>query len=343
MPGRRWSEGLHQAIEAKEGVAIQRETPDAGHDHLPELLPAVRQAGRHDRHGDDRGRGVPQDLQLDVVAIPTHRPMIRDDYPDLVFKNEREQVQRASIDEIEEMHEAGRPVLVGTVSIEKSEVLSHAAQAARHQARGAQRQVPRAEAGIVAQAGRSGAVTIATNMAGRGTDIMLGGNPAGLASEMLHKRGPQPGRGGQGDLRRRRSPRRSAITDEDHEKVVAAGGLHIIGTERHESRRIDNQLRGRAGRQGDPGSSRFYLSLDDDLMKRFASDRVAGLMERLGPRGRRRDRVAARVARPSRAPRPGSRASTSTSASASSSSTTSSTSSARPSTPSATRSCATRT
>ena len=138
------------------------------------------------------------------------------------------------------------------------------------------------ESGIVAQAGRTGAVTIATNMAGRGTDILLGGNPAGLASEIAPQARPQPGRGRQGDATTRRSPRPRPITEEDHDRVVAAGGLHIIGTERHDSRRIDNQLRGRAGRQGDPGSSRFYLSLEDDLMKRFASERVTGLMERLG-------------------------------------------------------------
>ena len=179
-------------------------------------------------------------------------------------------------------------------------------------------------------------------MAGRGTDILLGGNPAGLASEILHKRGLNPAEVDAATYDDGLAEAK-AITDEDHDRVVEAGGLHIIGTERHDSRRIDNQLRGRAGRQGDPGSSRFYLSLEDDLMKRFASERVTGLMERLGPRGRRRHRVAPRVARRSRPPRAASRASTSTSASASSSSTTSSTSSARRSTPSATRSSTTRT
>ena len=185
------------------------------------------------------------------------------------------------IDEIEEMTEAGRPVLVGTVSVEKSEILGELLRR-----RGIKHEVLNAkfhekEAGIVAQAGRTGAVTIATNMAGRGTDIVLGGNPAGLASEMLHQRGLNPAevdKATYDEVFREAKAR----CDAEHDVVVAAGGLHIVGTERHESRRIDNQLRGRAGRQGDPGSSRFYLSLEDDLMKRFASDRVAGLMERLG-------------------------------------------------------------
>ena len=218
---------------------------------------------------------------LEVVAIPTHRPMIRDDDADLVYRNETGKFN-ALIDEIVEMHEAGRPVLVGTVSVEKSEVLAEMLKR-----RGIKHEVLNAkfhekERGIVAQAGRTGAVTIATNMAGRGTDILLGGNPAGMASRdrstaraSTRPRSTRPST-------TPRSPRPRRICDEDHEQVVAAGGLHIIGTERHESRRIDNQLRGRAGRQGDPGSSRFYLSLEDDLMKRFASDRVAGLMERMG-------------------------------------------------------------
>ncbi len=185
------------------------------------------------------------------------------------------------IDEIEEMTEAGRPVLVGTVSVEKSEILGEMLRrrGIRHEVLNAK--FHEKEAGIVAQAGRAGAVTIATNMAGRGTDIVLGGNPAGLTSELLHQRGLNPA---EVDKETYDATFREAKArcDAEHEVVVAAGGLHIVGTERHESRRIDNQLRGRAGRQGDPGSSRFYLSLEDDLMKRFASDRVAGLMERLG-------------------------------------------------------------
>jgi preprotein translocase subunit SecA len=218
--------------------------------------------------------------KLEVVAIPTNQPMIRDDDSDLVFRNENGKFS-AVIDEIEEMTGAGRPILVGTVSVEKSEILGELLRrrGIRHEVLNAK--FHEKEAGIVAQAGRTAAVTIATNMAGRGTDIVLGGNPAGLTSDLLHQRGLNPAevdKATYDEVFREAKAR----CDAEHEVVVAAGGLHIIGTERHESRRIDNQLRGRAGRQGDPGSSRFYLSLDDDLMKRFASDRVAGLMERLG-------------------------------------------------------------
>jgi preprotein translocase subunit SecA len=217
---------------------------------------------------------------LEVVAIPTHRPMIRDDESDLVFRNEMGKFN-SLIDEIVEMSELGRPVLVGTVSVAKSEILGEMLKR-----RGIKHEVLNAkfhekESGIVAQAGRSGAVTIATNMAGRGTDIQLGGNPSGLASDLLHQRGLNPAEVDKATYDAALAEAK-AVCDADHERVVAAGGLHIIGTERHDSRRIDNQLRGRAGRQGDPGSSRFYLSLDDDLMKRFASERVAGLMERMG-------------------------------------------------------------
>ncbi|MFL5681067.1 MAG: SEC-C metal-binding domain-containing protein, partial [Chloroflexota bacterium] len=217
---------------------------------------------------------------LEVVAIPTHRPMVREDEPDLVFRNEMGKFS-ALIDEVVEMAEAGRPVLVGTVTVEKSEVLSTMLKrrGIKHETLNAK--FHEKESGIVAQAGKTGAVTIATNMAGRGTDILLGGNPAGLASDILHRRGLNPAEVDKATYDAALAEAK-VICDEDHERVVAAGGLHIIGTERHDSRRIDNQLRGRAGRQGDPGSSRFYLSLEDDLMKRFASDRVAGLMERLG-------------------------------------------------------------
>ena len=218
--------------------------------------------------------------KLEVVAIPTHREMIREDASDLVFRDESAKFN-ALIEEIVEMQEAGRPVLVGTISVEKSELLSTMLKrrGIKHETLNAK--FHEKESGIVAQAGRTGAVTIATNMAGRGTDIKLGGDPAGLASETLHKRGLNPAEVDAATMDEALAEAR-AITDEDHARVVEAGGLHIIGTERHDSRRIDNQLRGRAGRQGDPGSSRFYLSLEDDLMKRFASDRVTGLMERLG-------------------------------------------------------------
>jgi preprotein translocase subunit SecA len=280
MPGRRWSEGLHQAVEAKEGLRVQRESRTLA------TITFQNYFRLYDKLAGMTGTAMTEAEEfhkiytLEVVAIPTHRPMIRDDYPDLVFKNEASKFN-AVIDEIEEMTKAGRPVLVGTVSVEKSEVLGTLLKrrGIRHEVLNAK--FHEREAGIIAQAGHSGNVTIATNMAGRGTDIVLGGNPAGMASDMLHKRDLNPAEVDK-ETYDATLAEAKAITDVDHEAVVAAGGLHIIGTERHDSRRIDNQLRGRSGRQGDPGSSRFYLSLDDDLMKRFASDRVAGLMERLG-------------------------------------------------------------
>ncbi len=280
MPGRRWSEGLHQAVEAKEGLRVQRESRTLA------TITFQNYFRLYDKLAGMTGTAMTEAEEfhkiygLEVVAIPTHRPMVRDDYPDLVYKNETSKFS-ALIDEIEEMTEAGRPVLVGTVSVEKSEVLSTLLKrrGIKHETLNAK--FHEKEAGVVAQAGRTGAVTIATNMAGRGTDIKLGGDPAGLASEILHKKGLNPAEI-DAETYAAALDEAQAIVDVDHEAVVAAGGLHIIGTERHESRRIDNQLRGRAARQGDPGSSRFYLSLDDDLMRRFASDRVAGLMERMG-------------------------------------------------------------
>ncbi len=280
MPGRRWSEGLHQAIEAKEGLHVQRESVTLA------TITFQNYFRLYDKLAGMTGTAMTEAEEfhkiytLEVVAIPTHMPMIRDDGTDLVYRNEGSKFNSV-IDEIAEMQEAGRPVLVGTISVEKSEVLSTMLKrrGIKHETLNAK--FHEKESGIVAQAGRTGAVTIATNMAGRGTDIKLGGDTAGLASEMLHKQGLNPAEVDKATYDAAFAEAR-AITDADHEKVVAAGGLHIIGTERHDSRRIDNQLRGRAGRQGDPGSSRFYLSLEDDLMKRFASDRVAGLMERLG-------------------------------------------------------------
>ena len=280
MPGRRWSEGLHQAVEAKEGLRVQRESQTLATITFQNYFRLYDKLAGMTGTAMTEAEEFHKIYNLEVVAIPTHRPMIRDDYPDLVFKNEASKFN-AVIDEIEEMTKAGRPVLVGTVSVEKSEVLGTLLKR-----RGIKHEVLNAkfherEAGIVAQAGRSGNVTIATNMAGRGTDIVLGGNPAGLASDILHRRDLNPAEVDKETMDAALAEAR-AITEVDHEVVVAAGGLHIIGTERHDSRRIDNQLRGRSGRQGDPGSSRFYLSLEDDLMKRFASERVAGLMERLG-------------------------------------------------------------
>src|SRR4051812_37180734 len=280
MPGRRWSEGLHQAIEAKEGLRVQRESRTLATITFQNYFRLYDKLSGMTGTAMTEAEEFHKIYELEVVAIPTHRPMIREDLPDLVYKNEVSKFN-ALIDEIEEMTTAGRPVLVGTVSVEKSEVLSTLLKrrGIRHETLNAKQH--ERESGVVAQAGRSGTVTIATNMAGRGTDIKLGGDPAGLASDLLHKRGLNPAEVDKDTYDGALAEARE-VTDVDHEKVVAAGGLHIIGTERHDSRRIDNQLRGRAGRQGDPGSSRFYLSLDDDLMKRFASDRVAGLMERLG-------------------------------------------------------------
>jgi len=280
MPGRRWSEGLHQAIEAKEGLRVQRESVTLATITFQNYFRLYDKLAGMTGTAMTEAEEFHKIYNLEVVAVPTHRPMVREDLPDLVYRNEKGKFQ-ALIDEIAEMQDAGRPVLVGTVSVEKSEVLAEMLKrrGIRHEVLNAK--LHEKEAGIVAQAGHSGAVTIATNMAGRGTDIMLGGNPAGMASEMLHRKGLNPA---QVDRETHEATLAEArrICEEDHARVVAAGGLHIIGTERHESRRIDNQLRGRAGRQGDPGSSRFYLSLDDDLMKRFASDRVAGLMQRMG-------------------------------------------------------------
>ena len=280
MPGRRWSEGLHQAVEAKEGLRVQRESVTLATITFQNYFRLYDKLAGMTGTAMTEAEEFHKIYNLEVVAIPTHRPMIREDYPDLVFKNEASKFN-AVIDEIEEMTKAGRPVLVGTVSVEKSEVLGTLLKrrGIRHEVLNAK--FHEREAGIVAQAGQSGNVTIATNMAGRGTDIVLGGNPAGMASDILHKRDLNPAEVDKETYDAALAEAR-AITEVDHEAVVAAGGLHIIGTERHDSRRIDNQLRGRAGRQGDPGSSRFYLSLEDDLMKRFASDRVAGLMERLG-------------------------------------------------------------
>ena len=287
MPGRRWSEGLHQAIEAKEGLRVQRESVTLA------TITFQNYFRLYDKLSGMTGTAMTEQEEfykiygLEVVVDPdppADGPRGRRRTSSSATEDDKFD---ALIDEIVEMTEAGRPVLVGTTSVEKSEVLSEMLKR-----RGIKHEVLNAkfhekEAPIVAQAGRSGAVTIATNMAGRGTDILLGGNPAGMASTELHRAGHQPGRGAAGGLRGGPREGQGATSRRTTSEVVAAGGLHIIGTERHEARRIDNQLRGRAGRQGDPGSSRFYLSLEDTLMKRFASDRVAGPDGAHGPRGRR--------------------------------------------------------
>jgi preprotein translocase subunit SecA len=280
MPGRRWSEGLHQAIEAKEGLRVQRESVTMA------TITFQNYFRLYDKLAGMTGTALTEQEEfykiygLEVVAVPTHRPMIREDDADFVFGSEQDKFN-AVIGEVEEMAQAGRPVLVGTTSVEKSEILAEMLKR-----RGIAHEVLNAkfhekEAPIIAQAGRSSAVTIATNMAGRGTDIVLGGNPAGLTSAELHRQGINPVEAPP-EVYQSTLDKAKAECAVDHDRVVAAGGLHIIGTERHDARRIDNQLRGRAGRQGDPGSSRFYLSLEDTLLKRFANDRVAGLMERMG-------------------------------------------------------------
>src|SRR6186713_247427 len=279
MPGRRWSEGLHQAIEAKEGLRVQRESVTLATITFQNYFRLYDKLAGMTGTAMTEAEEFHKIYNLEVVAIPTHRPMVRDDLPDLVYKNETSKFN-ALIDEIEEMTAAGRPVLVGTVSVEKSEVLSTLLKrrGIKHETLNAKQH--ERESLVVAQAGRSGTVTIATNMAGRGTDIQLGGNPVGIASDIMHKRGLNPAEV-DAETYEAAVNEAKAETEQDHEVVVAAGGLHIIGTERHDSRRIDNQLRGRSGRQGDPGSSRFYLSLDDPLLRIFASDRVAAIMQRL--------------------------------------------------------------
>jgi preprotein translocase subunit SecA len=217
---------------------------------------------------------------IDVVVIPTHRPMVRKDNSDVIYRTLPEKWD-AVVDEIKGLHERGQPVLVGTVSVENSELIADRLRKVNIPHNVLNAKYHEREAEIVAQAGRKGAVTIATNMAGRGTDILLGGNPEFLAREYLKRQEINPDEATpeqfEEELRKAK-----AVVAKEHEEVVAAGGLHILGTERHESRRIDNQLRGRAGRQGDPGSSRFVLSLEDDLMRIFAGDKVRAMMEWLG-------------------------------------------------------------
>jgi preprotein translocase subunit SecA len=280
MPGRRWSEGLHQAVEAKEGVKIQSESRTLATITFQNYFRMYDKLSGMTGTAETEAEEFSKIYGLEVVVVPTNRPMVRDDFADLVYASQKGK-WNAVIEEIVEEHEKGRPVLVGTVSVEVSEMLGELLKR-----RGVKHNVLNAkfherEAEIVSQAGRSGAVTIATNLAGRGTDILLGGNPEMLAAELLHKQGTNM-------LEATPEQRAAALAEadrvcaEDREKVIADGGLHIIGTERHDARRIDNQLRGRAGRQGDPGTSRFYLSLEDDLMKRFASDRVQSIMRTLG-------------------------------------------------------------
>lgn len=269
MPGRRWSEGLHQAIEAKEGVEIQAENQTLASITFQNYFRLYEKLSGMTGTADTEAFELQQIYNLEVVVIPTHRPMIRKDFNDLVYLTAEEKYD-AIIKEIQEQVAKGRPVLVGTASIETSELVSNKLKALRipHEVLNAKQH--EREAHIIANAGRPGAVTIATNMAGRGTDIVLGGS----FEEEVRQLGENPDPEAVAKIR--------ALWQKRHDAVVEAGGLHIVGTERHESRRIDNQLRGRAGRQGDPGSSRFFLSLEDNLMRIFASDRVKGMMQKLG-------------------------------------------------------------
>src|SRR5438067_7862956 len=307
MPGRRWSDGLHQAIEAKEGVKIERENQTLATITFQKYFRMYKKLGGMTGTAETEATEFGKIYSLDVTVIPTNRPMRRVENPDLVYRTEKEKYFAAA-DEIQKLNAAGQPVLVGTTSIEKSERLSDLLKkkGIKHYVLNAKQHEKEAE--IVAQAGRKNMVTIATNMAGRGTDILLGGNPEFTAKQECVKKGiAQQLRAAQGAIRTNVDETKSTVwyyagneyavpndqweealhrykaqTDKEHDEVIAAGGLFILGTERHEARRIDNQLRGRAGRQGDPGASRFYLSLEDDLMRIFAKEWVSTLLQRLG-------------------------------------------------------------
>lgn len=274
MPGRRFSDGLHQALEAKENVKIERENQTLATVTFQNYFRMYKKLAGMTGTADTEAVEFKKIYNLDVAVIPTNRPLIRTNYADVVYRTEKEKF-RAAVAEIEDLYKKGKPVLVGTLSIDKSERVAemlkrkgiphHILNAKNHER----------EAEVIAQAGRSKAVTISTNMAGRGTDILLGGNPKFLALNMAK---------GQADTEEFAKALEEAkkICEKDKEEVIRLGGLHILGTERHESRRIDNQLRGRAGRQGDPGSSRFYVSLEDEIMRLFGSDRVSPMLAKLG-------------------------------------------------------------
>jgi preprotein translocase subunit SecA len=307
MEGRRWSDGLHQAIEAKEGVHVEEENQTLATVTFQNYFRLYKKLAGMTGTADTEAQEFHQIYKLDVSVIPTNRPMIRKDHPDLVYKNEAGKF-RAVVADVEDCHKRGQPVLVGTVSVEKSEVVANLLKAKGLPFNVLNAKQHQREAAIVAQAGRKAAITIATNMAGRGTDILLGGNPEAMAKDALAEERaklaetsdgaqpvapagddpPEPYRGSiepRVDVEARYQELLATYKqqcDAEREEVLAAGGLKIVGTERHESRRIDNQLRGRAGRQGDPGASRFYLSLQDDLLRIFGLDKMTGLMERLG-------------------------------------------------------------
>src|ERR1700722_1150825 len=275
MPGRRWSDGLHQAIEAKENVKIESENQTLATITFQNYFRMYKKLAGMTGTADTEAVEFGEIYRLEVMVIPTNREMIRVDHHDVVYKTEQEKFD-AVIEDIRDCYERGQPVLVGTVSIEKSERVANQLKKTGIKYNVLNAKNHEREADIVAQAGRYKAVTISTNMAGRGTDIVLGGNPDGLAANETGTRDPADPNFQQALARHREQCAR------EREQVLEAGGLHILGTERHESRRIDNQLRGRSGRQGDPGSSRFYLSLEDDLLRIFGADRLKGLMGKMG-------------------------------------------------------------
>jgi preprotein translocase subunit SecA len=307
MPGRRWSDGLHQSIEAKEGVSIRKEDQTLATITFQNYFRMFKKLAGMTGTAETEAAEFDKIYKLEVVVIPTNKTLLRIENPDIVYRTEKEKYFAAA-DEIQQLAAKGQPVLVGTTSVEKSERLSDLLKkkGIRHVVLNAK--FHEREAEIVAQAGRKAAVTIATNMAGRGTDILLGGNPEFMAKQEMVKKGiAQQLRVAQGKIEGPQEDGESSVfyyngneftvptgkwteafnrykaqTDVEHDEVTAVGGLHILGTERHESRRIDNQLRGRAGRQGDPGSSRFYLALEDDLMRIFAKEWVSNLLQRLG-------------------------------------------------------------
>ncbi|MDT8318673.1 MAG: preprotein translocase subunit SecA [bacterium] len=273
MPGRRFSDGLHQALEAKEGVNIENENQTLASITFQNYFRMYEKLSGMTGTAETEAEEFMKIYSLDVVVVPTNRPLVRKDFNDVIYKTEREKFD-AVVEEIKELNEKGQPVLVGTISIEKSETLSAflVKKGIKHNVLNAKNHA--GEASIVAQAGRKGSLTISTNMAGRGTDIVLGGNPEFLAKELVADT--------ESEEYKNTLEKMKLQCEKEKEEVRAAGGLHILGTERHESRRIDNQLRGRSGRQGDPGSSRFFLCLEDDLLRIFGSERIASIMEKLG-------------------------------------------------------------
>ncbi|UJA21453.1 preprotein translocase subunit SecA [Thermoleophilia bacterium SCSIO 60948] len=284
LDGRRWSEGLHQAIEAKEGLAIREENQTLATVTLQNYFRLYDKLAGMTGTALTEAQEFMKIYKIAVVEVPTHRPMVRDDHNDQIYKTKPGK-WKAVVGEVVERHEKGQPVLIGTISVETSEMLSRELQnhGIKHTVLNAKPEYAEREGVTIAQAGRIGSVTIATNMAGRGVDIKLGGEPEQLADEALHGLGLTPQDESYGSEHAEQTERFREQTQEEGEKVRALGGLFIVGTERHESRRIDNQLRGRAGRQGDPGESRFFLSAEDDLIRRFAGERIYKILDRLGP------------------------------------------------------------